>query len=705
MKEHRLEGVYQDKKLSYIRSLVDDKKFSQALAEIREEETLNRFGLDSVEQGEFLYLSALVLYHTGRYKEALAKASKAYEVFRASSANQILGNILYILGAISQALGDFDQAETELRDAVAAFRRADDHQGIADCYNKLANLCFVRSDYSQASRYLKLALTQVDKTGDQRTKAGILGNLGRIYSLLGEWDKAKENLKLNLAANEKYGDEVNLARSWLALSYVQMLRRESSEAKESLQNAYDLVIANNLPRELAIYHEYFGELCLLEGNAKMAEEQYQKSLEIGEKIAPDGDIINQVCRLMAELKVNTGHYSSAAKFASRSLEVSQQLGDRLEEGACYRVLALIYDHNLESTRAKKQLSQALKVFQKTKNDYELAKTYMVAGKLKCLDSLTALKFLSKSEDIFSELGTKPYLAATYLALAELLSGENEGSQSLLFAEEAEKLIAGLDDDQLKQQLLALKQRTQLRLVEEKQSLNSKYDLAHIITASPRMRSIIQLAERFKDADIAVFIEGETGTGKDLLAKAIHYSSKRRDKKFIAVNCSAIPEALLENQLFGYAKGAYTGADRDKPGLIELADGGTFYLDEIADAPLSIQVKLLRVLETKELVRLGDNEPRQVDVRFIASTNRDLNHALEEGRIRQDLYYRLCGVRLVLPPLRERKEDIPLLLEHFIKDTGPLASNLTEVERTERYSKLQSYDWRCNIRELEKEIKR
>jgi transcriptional regulator with PAS, ATPase and Fis domain len=117
------------------------------------------------------------------------------------------------------------------------------------------------------------------------------------------------------------------------------------------------------------------------------------------------------------------------------------------------------------------------------------------------------------------------------------------------------------------------------------------------------------------------------------------------------------------------------------------------------------VKLLRVLETKELVRLGDNEPRQVDVRFIASTNRDLNHALEEGRIRQDLYYRLCGVRLVLPPLRERKEDIPLLLEHFIKDTGPLASNLTEVELTELYSKLQAYDWPGNVRELENEIKR
>ena len=705
MKEPRLEGLYQDQKLSGIKDLVEQKKYSQALAEIREEEALHRFAADSFEQGEFYHLSALVFYHTGRYKEALDRSYKAYQIFRPTSGNQILGEIQYFAGAIYQALGDFEEAETQLRDAVAAFRRVEDHQGISDCYNKLANLAFVRSDYSQASRHLKQALFHIEKTGDQRAKAGILGNLGRIYSLLGEWDKASENLKLNLAANQKFGDEINLARSWLALGYVQFLQRQGPAAKQSLQNAYDLIIANNLPRELAIYHEYFGELCLIEGNSKLAEEQYLKALEIGEKIAPEGDIINQVSRLLAELKLATGHHSSAAKYASRSLEVSLQLGDKLEEGAAYRILARVYDHNSESSRAKKQLSLALKVFQKSRNDYELAKTYLQTGKLKCLDSLTALKFLSKAEDIFNELGTKPYLAATYLTLAELLYGENEISQGVIFMEEAEKLIAGLDDIQLKQSLQQLKRRAELQTVQDKESQNSKYDLAHLLTTNPQMRSILQLAERFKDADIAVFLEGETGTGKDLLAKAIHYSSKRKDKKFIAVNCSAIPESLLENQLFGYAKGAYTGAEKDKPGLIEIADGGTFYLDEIADAPLSIQVKLLRILETKELVRLGDNEPRKIDVRFIASTNRDLNQALEEGRIRQDLYYRLCGVRLSLPPLRERKEDIPLLLEHFLQEAGPTAGNLTEVERTELYSKLQSYDWPGNVRELENEIKR
>jgi transcriptional regulator with PAS, ATPase and Fis domain/tetratricopeptide (TPR) repeat protein len=700
-----LEKVCQDQRLTEIRSLVEQKKFGQALAELREQESLARFGEDSQLQGEFLFLSALVLYHTGRYKEARQKGQHAFQIFKVTAANRILGEIQYILGAINQALGDFEEAETQLRDAIAAYRRIEDYKGIADCYNKLANLSFVRSDFFQSSEYLKKALDQAEQVGDQRMKAGILGNLGRIYSLLGQSDKAKENINLNLAANEKSGDEANLARSWLALAYVQLQQRESSAAKLSLQNAYDLIIANNLPRELAIYHEYFGELCVSEGNLKLAEEQYQKALEIGERIAPQGDIINQTYRLLAELKLLAGHYAAASKYANRSLEVSLQLGDRLEEGAAYRVLAAVFDHNLESGRAKKQISLALKLFQKTINDYELAKTYLAAGRLKSLDSLTGLKFLSKAEDIFNELNDKPCQAATYLTLAELLSSAQEGSQAMIFVNEAEKLIVGLDDFLLRQNLNELKSRQEMQVSQRQENQNARYDLGQILTTNPAMRSILQLADKFKDSDLSVFIEGETGTGKDLLAKAIHYSSRRRDKKYIAVNCSAIPEALLENQLFGYAKGAYTGAEKDKPGLIEIADGGTFYLDEIADAPLSIQVKLLRMLETKELVRLGDTEPRKIDVRFVASTNRDLNQALEEGRIRQDLYYRLCGVRLSLPPLRERKEDIPALLQYFLKEAGPAYHDLTEVELAEIYSKLQAYDWPGNVRELENEIKR
>jgi transcriptional regulator with PAS, ATPase and Fis domain len=201
-----------------------------------------------------------------------------------------------------------------------------------------------------------------------------------------------------------------------------------------------------------------------------------------------------------------------------------------------------------------------------------------------------------------------------------------------------------------------------------------------------------------NSNMTITILGETGTGKDLLAKAIHYNSGRRDKRLISVNCAALPESLLESELFGYKRGAFTGADRDKPGLFEEADGGTFFLDEIADMPPSIQAKILRVLENKEITRLGDTKPRTVDVRVISATNKDLKIEMEEKRFRSDLYYRLCALQFQIPALNERREDIPLLVNHFLAD-----SKCQMSPEAMRY--LIGYDWPGNVRELENEVKK
>jgi transcriptional regulator with PAS, ATPase and Fis domain len=173
---------------------------------------------------------------------------------------------------------------------------------------------------------------------------------------------------------------------------------------------------------------------------------------------------------------------------------------------------------------------------------------------------------------------------------------------------------------------------------------------------------------------------------------------RRDKRFISVNCAALPETLLESELFGYRRGAFTGADRDKPGLFEEADGGTFFLDEIADMPLSVQAKILRVLEEKELVRLGESVPRKVDVRIVSATNKDLKLEMEERRFRQDLYFRLAALTYKLPSLADRREDIPLLVEHFLSGSNKRIS-------AETMKSLVAYDWPGNVRELDNEIKK
>ncbi len=241
-----------------------------------------------------------------------------------------------------------------------------------------------------------------------------------------------------------------------------------------------------------------------------------------------------------------------------------------------------------------------------------------------------------------------------------------------------------------------------RLLEDNRRLKSQLmeqaAFPHIITRNHEMLDLLSQVRQVINSNISISIEGETGSGKDVLARAIHYNSNRRAKRFISVNCAALPETLLESELFGYKRGAFTGADRDKAGLFEEADGGTFFLDEIADMPLSIQAKILRVLENKELVRLGDSIPRTVDVRIVSATNKDLQVQMDARPFRQDLYYRLSALSFRLPPLRERREDIPLLVSHFLEGTGK------DID-PEVMKMLLAYDWPGNVRELENEVKK
>ncbi len=224
----------------------------------------------------------------------------------------------------------------------------------------------------------------------------------------------------------------------------------------------------------------------------------------------------------------------------------------------------------------------------------------------------------------------------------------------------------------------------------------------IITRNRAMLEQLDLAGRVADSTMSVLIEGESGTGKELVAEYIHRQGSRAEKPFVKVNCAAIPEQLLESELFGHVKGAFTGALRDRQGRFEMADGGTIFLDEIGELSPSIQAKLLRVLQSKDFERIGENVTRTVDVRVIAATNRNLDEALKEGSFREDLFYRLNGLRIKLPPLRERPEDIPLLVQHFVIKTSK--ENPVDVS-PEADRLLRGYRWSGNVRELENVVER
>ncbi|MBZ5582560.1 MAG: sigma-54 dependent transcriptional regulator [Acidobacteriia bacterium] len=239
----------------------------------------------------------------------------------------------------------------------------------------------------------------------------------------------------------------------------------------------------------------------------------------------------------------------------------------------------------------------------------------------------------------------------------------------------------------------------------KAELGRRYEFDNIIGRSGPMQEIFAAIERVAPSRATVLLAGESGVGKDLIARAIHFHSPRRDRPLVKINCTAIPENLMESELFGYEKGAFTGANASKPGKFEQADTGTVFLDEIGDVPPNIQVKLLRILQEREFERLGSNVTRHIDVRVVAATNQDLRAALEQGTFREDLYYRLNVVPLNIPPLRERKGDIPFLVNHFIRKLAPDSGSRVESVTDAALQKLMEYHWPGNVRELENVIER
>jgi DNA-binding NtrC family response regulator len=265
---------------------------------------------------------------------------------------------------------------------------------------------------------------------------------------------------------------------------------------------------------------------------------------------------------------------------------------------------------------------------------------------------------------------------------------------------------GEDPDELYHRIdKALAERALRRENENlREQLRERYGLPGLIALSPAMHDVLDLVERVAPTGATLLVRGESGTGKEVIAKAVHHASPRASRPFVAVNCGAVPEPLLESELFGFTRGAFTGAVASKAGLFEEAGGGTLFLDEIAEMPAALQVKLLRALQSGEIRRLGATQASTIDVRVIAATNRDLAAMIADGSFREDLYYRLNVIEVVLPPLRERREDIPALAEHFMaRAAGRLGREVRlSAEAVER---LLRYPWPGNVRELENAIER
>ena len=250
---------------------------------------------------------------------------------------------------------------------------------------------------------------------------------------------------------------------------------------------------------------------------------------------------------------------------------------------------------------------------------------------------------------------------------------------------------------------------QQKIIEENKYLHSElekvYGLKKIVGSSKEIQKVLDMVSRVALSTATVLITGESGTGKELVARAIHFTGNRKDEKFVVINCATLSENLLESELFGHVKGAFTGAIKDKKGLFEEADGGTLFMDEIGDIPKSVQAKILRVLQEGEFISLGDTATKKVDVRIIAATNQDLLQGVQEKEFREDLYYRLNVINIKMPPLRDRKEDIPLLVKHFVEKYNKKENRQIKGISPEVEKEFYNYNWPGNVRELENTIER
>jgi DNA-binding NtrC family response regulator len=327
----------------------------------------------------------------------------------------------------------------------------------------------------------------------------------------------------------------------------------------------------------------------------------------------------------------------------------------------------------------------------SRESYDLILSDMVMGEMSGIELLRELKRRWPELPVImvTGFGSIPTaVEAMRLGAADYLTKPANNEELLI------KIRRTLENRRMDQELRQLREE-----------LRGTYSYGNIVSRSDRMRDVLRQVRQVADTDVTVLIEGESGTGKELVARALHFNSKRQHHPFVALNCSAVPENLLESELFGYEKGAFTGATRTRAGRFEEAHQGTIFLDEIGDLATAVQTKLLRVIQEKTFERVGGNTQIKVDARVVTATNRNLEVMVAQGDFREDLFYRLNVFPVRLPPLRERLEDLPLLAEHFLQRHAELAGGRVKHFSPAVFTAMMNYSWRGNIRELENLVKR
>lgn len=844
--------------------------------------------LDRATLAKIHALRGRILQEMGEYGRALRYLEWAEKLFRGTENHEDLAQTDNRLGGVLLRLGRTAEARDAFLNALATYRRIEHKSGEANTLNNLALLYKNACDFREAVRYLEMARTLCERIGYRQRLVTLHINLGIVYFKLSKWELCEEHLTTAGAMAQEAGSPLWQSKVLLARGNLALRRRHLDEAEGLYLQAHAMATRENYAREVLLAEEFRGELLVARGALDEASALLESVVERARALAPDGDIVYEALRRLAEVRFAQQRLDDAETLAHEAAAIAERTDDRYELALISRILAVIAvfrgapDADATMERSLATLGDIGDSYQKgvTHLAYArgLAERAARHGSDPQLEQLAAAQF-QRAYGVFLDLDARTLAAETAMERARLEFAAQRVEEAAAFRARAEDLLAPGSDSRLESELASLgariddafaerwttggdllsslrevkdllqgvsetgavlrrllqvavtqtrssrgcvaltapsgkphivaaegwseadalafartlaphfgealrdnrplwipgpgrpahgqaaaerpkdveefvllpfalaqgepgflyvdkargsdvrafhqgdlqlltilanfaalseMERLNERLAQENEELRKRIagdSASRFVTAHPGLLETLRLLRKVADSPVSVLLVGETGTGKGLLAQLLHDTSRRRDKPFVQINCAAIPEQLLESELFGHVKGAFTGATYNKVGLFQEADRGTVFLDEVDKTSYAVQAKLLHVLDSKEIRPVGAVKPIPVDSRVVCATNADLRAKIRAGEFLEDLYYRLNDFPVLVPPIRERREDIPLLLDHFLKRFAgqyerPGIKMTREVRRV-----LLDHDWPGNVRELEKVVRR
>ncbi len=662
--EKKIREDFLDSMLHYLESLMSKKDYAGAVKYY--ESYRIELHKSSIAAGAIYHTASKAYASLTQLQQALKTARLAQNSATVEGSQNLLADIFITIGSILRDMGEFKEAEKAYRDAESIFRRNDSLEGQNRALNILAGLFFKQTDYNNALSVLIDALEIAKKLDNKQKLAFMMGNIGRIYTFTSDFSEAKKHLLTSIELLERLDNSLETARGYLSLGYIYLQEADYAKAETAFENAYPLIITAQSKRDEVYYLTYLGELKYRTMQFEQSREILVKALALAESIAPHSILCGHPLRHLAELALLESNANKARQYVSRAWVIFEKASDKVELGVLLKIKAQIAHLKDEKTESKSLFVKSIELLSESGVRFEKAETLIAAGKSKLFSARQRLTYLFRAEEFYSNCNL---------------------TQKLV---QIEKLIGSVEQTvKLKPKLIP----TQSGICPD----NIEY-----LTADNEIIQFKGQLPLLEHTNLPVLLTGETGVGKDHMARYFHHAI-RPTGPYITINCASLPETLLESELFGYVRGAFTGADNNKMGLFVAANQGVLFLDEIGDMPLSLQTKLLSVLESRKVVPLGSTKTVDLDIKIIAATNQNLEEMVAQGKFRRDLYYRLSGITFTIPPLRKRKADIPILLEKFMINSGLLKEgDKLEVDFIRQFI---AYDWPGNTRELFNKVKR